>query len=327
MERSALDSGRLPAPSASSLPEHIRPQLARLAHQPPEDDGWLHEIKYDGYRLHARIDRDRVALLTRTGADWARRFPAICEALQLLQLERAYLDGELCAVREDGLTSFNGLQDAIARARTGDLVLYLFDLLHIGGRSLMQQPLLERKRLLGHILSGQAVPLLFSEHQRGDGPAFYRQACAMGLEGIISKRADAPYRPGDRSFWIKVKCLGRQEFIVIGWLEPAGARRHIGSLLLGYYTRSGNLAYAGRVSTGISQAMLAELARRLQPLATARTPLAAVPAGLAAAAIHWVAPELVVEIAFRGWPPAGLLRQTVFQGIREDKLAIKVRRR
>ena len=216
--------------------------------------------------MHARLDRGAVRLLTRTGLDWTHKYPAIASALTSVPARQAYLDGELCGVRPDGTTSFSLIQTASDAGNAKALVFFLFDLLHLDGEAIGARPLNERKERLRALLSQARSPLQYSDYQAGRGRAFYEHACALKLEGIISKRADAAYAPGNRGLWLKVKCLNREEFVVIGWTDPEGARPFLGALLLGYYDADGRLTYAGRVGTGIDNA---ELERTVAPPATA----------------------------------------------------------
>src|SRR5215470_16467563 len=234
----------------TALPQWVRPQLTQLVDEAPEGDQWLHEIKYDGYRMHARLDRGAVKLLTRTGLDWTHKYPAIAEAVASLPARQAYLDGELCGVGADGIASFNIVQLASDRGNAAALVFFLFDLLHLDGEDLRLRPLIERKERLSTLLANTAPSLHFSDHVVGQGPAFYDKACAMHVEGIVSKRTDAPYTPGNRGLWRKVKYLNRAEFVVVGWSEPEGRRPYLGALLLAYYDANAKLIYAGRAGSG-----------------------------------------------------------------------------
>jgi bifunctional non-homologous end joining protein LigD len=316
----------------TALPQWIRPQLTRLVDAAPEGDGWLHEIKYDGYRIHARLDHGAVKLLTRTGLDWTQKYPAIAKAVSALGARQAYLDGELCGISPDGITSFSMIQLASQAGNAAGLVFFLFDLLHLDGEDLAARPLIERKARLTELLAPPRAPLQYSDHQIGHGPGFHAQACAMKLEGIVSKRADAPYALGNRGLWLKVKCLHREEFVVIGWTDPEGSRPYLGALLLGYYDPEGSLIYACRVGTGIDTVELERLWRRLQPLATPSMPLDRAPprgtrfgSPLVLSRVHWVRPELVAEVKFLAWTEDNLLRQVVYEGLREDKPAAEVR--
>src|ERR1700730_14902430 len=262
-----------PRGSSPGLPRWVKPQLCKLVDAPPQGPEWLHEIKYDGYRMHARLDRGRVSLLTRTGLDWTHKYSSIAAVLAVLPARQAYLDGELCGVRSDGKTSFSMIQTASDSGNATALVFFLFDLLYLDGEVISSSPPLERKERLRDLLSNAGAQLQYSDHQIGRGPEFYAKACDSSLEGIISKRADAPYAPGDRGLWVKVKCQNREEFALVGWTDPEGSRPWLGALLLAYYDPDGRLVYAGRVGTGIDHEELGRLWRRLQPLATAQMPL------------------------------------------------------
>jgi DNA ligase D-like protein (predicted ligase) len=330
MTRSLAEGRRA---EVTALPGWVKAQLTKLVDAPPDGPEWLHEIKYDGYRMHARLDRGVVRLLTRTGLDWTHKYPAIASALTSLPARQAYLDGELCGIRPDGTTSFSLIQNASDTGNGGALVFFLFDLLHLDGEAIGSKPLEERKERLRVLLSDARSPLQYSDYQAGRGRDFYEHACALKLEGIISKRADAPYAPGNRGLWLKVKCLNREEFVVIGWTDPEGARPRLGALLLAYYEPDGRLVYAGRVGTGIDNEELERLWRRVQPLASPEMPLDVPPprasrfgTPLTLSRVHWVRPELVAEVKYLAWTEDNLLRQVVYEGLREDKPAAEVRR-
>jgi bifunctional non-homologous end joining protein LigD len=225
-------------------------------------------------------------------------------------------------VGPDRITSFSIVQLASDSGNAAALVVFLFDLLHLDGEDLRPRPLTERKERLAALLANAPSPLHYSDHQLGHGRAF-----------LVSKRADAAYTPGNRGLWLKVKCLHREEFVVIGWTDPEGARPYIGALLLGYYDPNGRLVYAGRVGSGINTTELERLWRRLQPLSTNKMPLDLPPprstrfgSPLVLSRVHWVHPELVVEVKFLTWTGDNLLRQVVYEGLREDKPAREVRR-
>ena len=242
-------------------------------------------------------------------------------------------DGEFCGVYPDGITSFGMIQAASDAGNAAGLVYFIFDLLHLDGDDLSPLPLIERKARLAALLSNVSSPLHYTDHQIGHGRAFHEKACAASLEGIVSKRADAPYAPGNRGLWVKVKCLRREEFVVVGWTDPEGRRPLLGALLLAYYDPDGRLVYAGRVGSGINQAELTRLWHRLQPRAVSQMPLEVPPprsnrfgSPLVLSRVHWVRPELVAEVEFLTWSEDNLLRQVVYQGLREDKPATEVRR-
>lgn len=215
---------RSAARTAVPLPEWIRPQLTQLVQEAPDGPDWLHEIKFDGYRMHARLDRGAVRLLTRTGLDWTHKYPALAAAVSSIGARQAYPDGEFCGVYPDGITSFGMIQAASDAGNAAGLVYFIFDLLHLDGEDTSALPLIERKARLATLLSNAGPPLHYSDYHRGQGATFHQRACALSLEGIVSKRADAPYAPGNRGLWLKVKCLNREEFVVVGWTDPEGTR-------------------------------------------------------------------------------------------------------
>jgi bifunctional non-homologous end joining protein LigD len=316
-------------PSADP-PTWIKPQLTRLVDEAPAGGDWVHEIKYDGYRMHPRIDGGKIQLLTRTGLDWSHRYRRTIDALGALRVKSAYVDGELCALNADGVPVFSRLQAAMDEGRTGDLVFFAFDLLHLNGESTVRLPLIERKERLQRLFKRKKEidGLRYSDHVAGDGPRFREHACKLGLEGVISKRADRPYAPGDRGIWVKSKCLNREEFVVVGWTDPEGSRSNIGALLLGYYTEDGRLHYAGRAGTGMTDRELKRLAGVLAPLQVPKMLLAEPPprdsrfgSPLKLSRVHWVRPEVVVEVTYLTWTEDNLLRQVSYQGQREDKPA------
>jgi bifunctional non-homologous end joining protein LigD len=281
--------------------------------------------------MHARIDGRDIKLLTRTGLDWSRRYRRTIEALRSLKVKSAYLDGELCALNADGVPVFSRLQAAMDEGHTDQLVFFAFDLLYLNGESTAPSPLLLRKEQLQRLLKKEIHGVRYSEHVLGDGPRFRAHACKLGLEGVISKRADRSYAPGDRGIWVKSKCLNREEFVVVGWTDPEGSRRHIGALLLGYYTKDGRLHYAGRAGTGMGAKELKRLAGVLTPLRVARTPLAEPPprdsrfgSPLQLSKVHWIRPKIVAEVTYLTWTEDNLLRQVSYQGQREDKPARQV---
>jgi ATP-dependent DNA ligase len=234
-------------------------------------------------------------------------------------------------VLPDGKTAFNLIQNA-TDASQGSLVYFVFDLLFLDGEDIRDLPLVDRKTRLEAFLVGAPESLRYNDHQIGQGPAFHRLACERGLEGIVSKRIDGRYEPGRRT-WLKTKCLNREEFVVVEWSDPEGSRHRIGALLLGYYTPEGKLVYAGRAGTGIPDAELERLWQRLRPIAVTRMPLSAPPprggrfgSPLVLSRVHWVRPEMVVEVSYAEWTPDGLLRHVVYLGERDDKPAVQVRR-
>jgi bifunctional non-homologous end joining protein LigD len=320
-----MDPGTLPAARAGQLEPDLPVQLATLVEQPPEGEEWLHEVKYDGYRIRAALDRGSVRLLTRTGQDWTDRFEPIARAIESLPLATALLDGEVVALDTKGAPDFGALQRALSEKNPGRLVYMAFDLLHADGWDLRDVALEKRKEALRAYLeaAGPTVDSIrYVDHITGSGSAFHAQACELALEGSVSKRLDRPYREGRTRDWLKVKCLHRQEFVVTGWTEPRGSRTGFGALLLGVY-EDGVLRHAGRVGTGFTAADLAEISARLHPLATDEAPFDT-PPDLRRVPHHWVEPELIAEVSFQEWTREGVARHPSFVGLREDKPATDV---
>lgn len=308
----------------AALPEFIEPELATLTSSAPEGDEWLHEIKLDGYRLLARIDGGKATLKSRRGNDWTARLPSIQSAVEALSLDSGLLDGELVMLGENGVSDFQLLQNSLEGEQDARLVYFVFDALFLNGFDLRQLPLIERKaKLRAAVVAANNPHVRFSDHIQGNGPAFFEQACKRGLEGIVCKRADAPYTSGRGRTWLKVKCLSVQEFAIGGFTEPTRSRQHLGALLLG--VRKGKkLMYAGKVGTGFTRASLAALAQRLEPLEQSEPPFENPPRGAERRGVHWVAPELVAQIAFSERTQDGLLRHASFQGLRDDKTSAEV---
>lgn len=300
----------------------LTPQLATLATQPPFGDQWLHEIKYDGYRLLARFEDHHLRLITRNGKDWTHRFPTVVSALDKLPVDEGVLDGEVALFTPDGASSFRRLQAHLGSSspplKGGKVIYQVFDLLSLDRHDLTDAPLVQRKRLLRELLyRGDAdLPLRYSEHVESDGPGLFKNACEMGLEGIVSKRVDAPYRPGRNRSWLKIKCIRQDEFVVGGYTRPSGRRAGFGALLLGLVGPQG-LEYAGRVGAGFSQHQLLDLHARLQVLEQNHSPFAKPVAD--SAGVRWVRPRIVVDVQFSGRTGNGALRHPVFRGLRPDK--------
>ena len=308
---------------ADPLPRSIDVQLATLADRPPEGKEWLHELKFDGYRLVARVGDGKAQLFTRNHLDWTHRYAPIAHLLAQLDVDSAILDGEVVVQLASGLTSFQALQNALRDKSSEQLVYYVFDLLYLNGHDLRSQPLLERKRLLQELLARADPQLQFSEHWEGNGSRFLRECCRRGLEGIVSKRGDRPYLAARTTDWLKIKCTLREELVIGGFTESEARHRDFGALLLGYFDGR-QLIYAGRVGTGFDAKLLAELRQRLNKLETDRSPFDTIPPRERTRGVRWVQPRLVAQIAFGGWTSAGILRHPSFQGLREDKRAADV---
>lgn len=306
------------APEAA-LPEFVAPQLASLAATAPDGEEWLHEIKFDGYRTLVRIDGNDIRLFTRNGHDWTARYGDLPTAFLRLSGHRLLLDGEIVVQDENGISSFAALQDALAKGRPGNLVFYAFDLLHLDGRGLMEVPLIERKgalsALLAHVAE-EASALQLSDHVLGRGSAFAGEACRMGLEGIVSKRTDAPYRSGRTRTWLKSKCVAGDEFVIVGYTETQAAGG-LAALLLAE-SADGALRYVGRAGSGISRDQADRLEATLEPLHRAE-PALPVPPIPRSETVFWVEPRLCAEVTFATRTAEGFLRHAAFKGLRLDK--------
>lgn len=308
------------------MPKKLEAQTATLVSAPPEGDDWLHELKFDGYRILARVEGGRAVLVSRNGKDWTARFPLVANAVAALPVEKAIFDGEVAVVEADGITSFQALQNWMSGAVTGTLAYFVFDLPYLDGYDLSASPLEARKDALERIVPAASAggTLRFSQHVVGSGAAFFEEARRHKLEGIISKRRDSPYHSGRGRDWLKVKALLEQEFVVGGFTDPDGGRPGVGALLLGAHDEKGNLVSAGRVGTGFTEATLIDLRRRLDRLAQKTSPFAGKVPGGTGRDVHWVKPELVVQVAFSEWTNDGRLRHPSFKGVREDKPAADV---
>lgn len=304
----------------AKLPDFTPPQLALLRDMIPAGDAWLHEVKFDGYRLAARLDGSRVQLLTRHGHDWTHKFPELASDLRALDL-RAMLDGELVAMDEQGRSSFARLQRALKDESPSELAFLVFDVTFAGRHDVTEAPLTERRELLEMMLgdgAGARERVRISRAIEVDGEDLIEHACRLGLEGIVSKAREAPYRSDRSGAWVKVKCGQRQEFVVVGFSGPRGSRAGIGALLLGVY-EGNELVYAGKVGTGFDADLLMELRRRLEKLAVNTSPATRLPRDGTTRGATWVAPKLVCEVTFAEWTSENRLRHAVFQGLREDK--------
>ena len=286
-------------------------------------DGWLYELKYDGYRMLCRINNGVADLFSRSGREWTAKLAEHAKTAADLRVVNAWLDGEIVAFAADGTMSFQALQNAFDRVEAGRLVYFVFDLLFLNGNDLRGMPLHERKRRLSALLAGQpdGGPLRYSDHIREEGRTVFETACRQGLEGLIAKQTDSKYLPGRHRNWIKLKCRRRQEFVIGGFTDPSGSRRGFGALLLGVYEGKGNFVYVGRVGTGFSDERLSRLHRDLRSLQQSKSAFVEPPTGGDAKGVHWVKPELVAEVRFAEWTQEGLLRQASFVGMRHDKPA------
>lgn len=305
--------------ASSKLPAFRQPQLCTLVDHVPTGAGWLHEVKYDGYRCLLSIGGGTAKIFTRSGLDWTDKFPGIVAATGDIAADTALIDGEIVALDQDGKPSFSGLQDALKRGG-GSLVMFAFDLLSRDGEDLTRLPNLERKALLQPILA-DAGPIHFAEHVQGEGEKLFETMCREGYEGIVSKRADAPYVGRRTQAWLKIKCIQRQEFVIVGWLPSTARGRGFRSLVLAVNGPDG-LRYAGKVGTGFDASRIESLSARMAPLVTDTPPVEAPRAAVRGA--HWIRPELVAEVAFTEFTADNVVRHGSFVGLRDDKAAAEV---
>ena len=310
----------------SLLPAFVEPCLATLADKAPDSKGWIHEIKFDGYRIQARLDRGKVKLLTRKALDWTEKFPTIAAAVAKLPVKNAVIDGEIVSEDSDGLSSFSLLQQDLKTDRHDRMAFYVFDVMHLDGVDLRALPLATRKAALAKLIGrlGSGSPVRLSESLTERGTTLLNRACKLGLEGIVSKLADAPYHSGRSRDWIKTKCSDRQELVVAGFVPSTADARAVGALVLGFYDRA-KLHYAGRTGTGFTRDVARSLFRKLTEIKTDKSPFETIPEEERGTRKPiWVTPRMVVEVDFRGWTHGDRVRQASFQGVREDKAAKEV---
>ncbi|WP_218508578.1 DNA ligase D [Variovorax sp. dw_308] len=311
--------GDIPGEKAA-LPLKLQPQLAALVDNVPANAAeWSYELKFDGYRLLARVEGKAVQLFTRNGHDWTHKLAHLVGAIQALKLDSGWLDGEIVVLDDKGVPDFQALQNAFDSSRTAGIVYYLFDAPFLNGRDLRKEPLETRRTILHELLARPPAALRFSESFDARPQDLLASACRMGLEGLIGKRRDAPYVMRRADTWIKLKCARRQEFVIAGYTDPQGTRSGFGSLLLAVHDEHGKLNYAGNVGTGFDEKTLLGLKKRLDALAARKSPLSG-PTELDRTA-HWVEPSLLAEVSFGEWTRTGRIRHAVFHGLRADKPA------
>ena len=301
--------------------------LAQAAAAPPIGDEWVYEIKLDGYRVQAVLHEGVVRLITRNGHDWTDRLGVVAGEVAALPARAAILDGEAIVQDARGVSDFAALQSELKNGRAARIVLITFDLLHLDGESLCALPLRDRKAALSRLLGKRAPSSLlqYGSHMQGDGRQILDTACAMGLEGIVAKRIDRPYRPGRLGDWLKIKCVQSDPFVVVGYVERKDVAEAVGSLVLGYHA-DGALHYAGRVGTGFTAAEAHALWQGLRVIAAEAPPLARPLTREQRDGVTWIEPRIVAEIEYRSWSADKLLRHASFKSIRDDVDAADVRR-
>jgi bifunctional non-homologous end joining protein LigD len=287
----------------------------------PEGERWIHEIKFDGYRLICSIDRGKVRLQTRNGLDWTSRFKSIATVARTLPVESAILDGEVVGLLPNGASSLPVLQAALRQGATQSIAYFVFDLLYLNGFDLRKSPLEARKAALASVLKPSKVPIQYVDHVESNGVALFEECRRLGLEGVISKRRDCPYRETRSPEWLKCKCVLRDEFVIGGFTDPAGSRNGLGAILVGHFDREKQFVYAGKVGTGFDDATLLDLRRRLGELQQSRNPFTGFPRDRLERGTHWVQPQLVAQVQYAGWTGDNLLWHPVFQGERSDVMA------
>lgn len=308
----------------SALPEFIEPQLALLVSEPPQGEEWIHEMKFDGYRIEAKIENKEVALLTRSSQDWTEKYPTVAQTLSKLKVKSAMIDGEVVVLDDQGRSDFQLLQNAASDKDYKRLLFFVFDLMFLNGEDLRSLPLVERKEKLKEILKplGESGTVRYVEEFDVSGERFLKASCELGLEGIISKRKNTPYSSGRHEHWVKSKCLLRQEFVIGGYTDPQGARSGFGALLLGVY-EEGKLRFVGKVGTGFNVKIIDDLMKRLEKIEVEESPFELKsPRGRG---LHFVKPKLAAEIKFGNWTKDKILRVPVYQGLREDKPVTEIK--
>lgn len=322
---SKIDVAKLKGARKARIPAKISPQLATLVEEPPPGKGYLSEIKFDGYRMTARIDDGEVKIYSRNGNPWTAKLPTIAKSLSKLKVKQAWLDGEIVVLDDEGKSSFSQLKDALGGVDPRNVFFFLFDIMHLDGYNTTGCRQIDRKHLLESVIGSNPPPFIkYSDHMEEAPGAIQERACQMHLEGIIVKEADAPYRQARTKSWLKLKCVQREEFVVIGYTDPQGTRAGLGALHLGYYDKAGELHYAGGMGAGLNTKQLIAIEKKLARHIRKIPPAIWIHGEKPPSKMHWVRPEMVVETQYMDWTDGGAVRHAVFLGIRDDKEATEV---
>jgi bifunctional non-homologous end joining protein LigD len=321
-----LNLTKIPGARRKPLPDFVAPQLATLERTPPDGNQWFHELKFDGYRMLAHLNKGKVVLWSRNRKDWTSKFPGVVKAVKSFPATSAILDGEIVAVDAKGRPSFQKLQQSIKTGSTS-LLYQIFDVIYLDGFDLTRSTLRVRKAVLSQLFTkvSESSSLRYSDHVEANGKAFFNQACKFGVEGIVSKLADSYYESTRTRNWLKVKCNQRQEFVIAGYVPSKKGFPGFGALVLGVYDM-GKLVCAGRVGTGFTIKQRLDLQKQLDKIARATSPFETLPKDPGLRGAVWTDPKLVAEVEFSEWTEDGSIRHPSFQGLREDKSAREVRR-
>jgi bifunctional non-homologous end joining protein LigD len=322
-----ITAENLPGARKSALPKFIAPQLATLVKEPPSGDEWLHELKFDGYRMLCHLDHGNVGFWSRNGKDWTSKFPNLVAAMRAIAAETAIIDGEVVIFDRDGRSNFQKLQHAIGSGGAAGFCFQAFDLIYQDGLDLTRVTLEDRKRLLRTLFNSIPVssPLRYSDHIEGNGALFFQRACQTGVEGIVSKLRTSHYDSARSRTWFKVKCSKRQEFVIAGYTDSSKGLPGFGALILGVYDED-RLVYAGRVGTGFTIKQRIDLKHRLDRFARETPAFSVIPRDSGLREAHWLEPSLIAEVSFIEWTTDGSIRHPSFQGLRDDKQPRDVRR-
>lgn len=319
MKSNIANLEKLEGAQKAPMPGFIPPQLATLVKEPPSGDQWLHELKFDGYRMLCHINGDKVRFWSRSEKDWTSKFPNLIDAMAKLGVKSAVIDGEVVIFEADGRSSFQRLQNAIASAK-GRFSFVAFDLIYLNGIDLSRVPLEKRKAVLRELLDSipKTSPLRYSDHIEGNGELFFTHACKSGIEGIVSKLRNSIYESRRNRSWLKVKCERREEFLIGGYTTSSAGLPGFGALILGVY-KDDRLVYAGRVGTGFTMKGRVDLQKRLEKYARESPPFEHLPRDPGLRDAHWTDPVLIAEVSFIEWTDEGTLRHPAFHGLRESK--------